>query len=304
MTGLDRLAAAGFAALKGQRVGLLVHPASVDGLLRHALDLFLEADNVQLKALFGPQHGILGQTQDNMIEWEGFTDPRTGLPVYSALRRASAAHRADARDPSTPSSSTCRTSAPATTPSSGPCCCACARAPPPGVKRVVVLDRPNPLGAVAVAGTVLRAGWESFVGLAPLPMRHGMTIGELAHVPRTRRRNWTSNWRSCGCEGWRRDDGLCCHGPALGPALAQHAHPRDGLRLSRRLPAGGHGALSEGRGTTRPFEICGAPYIDPDRLIAELAGEDLAGLRPAAPCSSSPPSTSSPASSAEACRST
>ena len=86
-SGLDRWAADGFAALAGLKVGLLVHPASVDARLQHATDLLAQAEGVKLKALFGPQHGILGQTQDNMIEWKSFTDSKTGVPVYSLYGR-------------------------------------------------------------------------------------------------------------------------------------------------------------------------------------------------------------------------
>ena len=177
-TGLDQLVAEDFARLEGLRVGLLVHPASVDGLMRHATDLLADSARTDVRALFGPQHGIMGQTQDNMIEWRGFTDARRGVPVHSLYGQ----HRQptpemlagldvlviDLQDIGARYYTFIWTL--------WLCLEACAAA---GVK-VMVLDRPNPLGGLAREGNVLDLDYRSFVGLAAIPMRHGLTIGELA----------------------------------------------------------------------------------------------------------------------------
>lgn len=261
MTGLDKLAADGFSSLKGRRVGLLVHPASVDARLQHALDLFQE---VQPVALFGPQHGILGQTQDNMIEWEGCPDPRTGVPVYSLYGE----HRKptpemlndvdvlviDLQDVGARYYTFIWTML--------LCLEACAEA---GVA-VVVLDRPNPLGGIVTEGNILDVNFSSFVGLAPIPMRHAMTCGELAR--------FFVHWRELDVdlqviwgEGWRRGDDFDDTGlpwvlpsPNMPTTDTAFVYP-GGCLLEGTM-------LSEGRGTTRPFEIFGAPYVD-GRLLSE-----------------------------------
>ena len=277
-TGLDELIEAGCAPLHDQRVGLLVHPASVDRRRRHAVDLLLAADEVDLRALYGPQHGLLGQTQDNMIEWEGFTDPRTGLPVFSLYGE----HRRptpemldgidtlviDLQDVGVRYYTFIWTML------------LCLRACAAQGKKVVVLDRPNPLGGVVREGPVLQAGYESFVGLAAIPMRHGLTIGELAGLF-IAREALDLDLRIIWSQGWRREmDHDACGLPWVLPSpnmpTVETAYVYPGGCLLEGTE------LSEGRGTTRPFEICGAPYIDPYRLVTELACEDLPGcaLRP------------------------
>ncbi|PID80959.1 hypothetical protein CSB20_04800 [bacterium DOLZORAL124_64_63] len=273
-TGLDRLAAAGCAALRGRRVGLLVHPASVDGGLRHAVDLCAGA-GVDLRALFGPQHGILGQTQDNMIEWEGFIHPRLGCPVHSLYGQ----HRkptpemlagldvlvVDLQDVGARYYTFIWTLL--------LCLEACAEA---GVA-VMVLDRPNPLGGDVLEGPVLDMAYRSFVGLAPIPMRHGLTIGELAGWF-VRQRDLDVELDVVWCEGWRRADYFDATGlpwvlpsPNM-PTLQTAVVYPGGCLLEGTL-------LSEGRGTTRPFEIFGAPYVD-GRLLAEKLAVPGCVLRP------------------------
>ncbi len=273
-TGLDRLAAEGFARLAGRRVGLLVHPASVDAKLRHTLDLFLAAEDVNLCALFGPQHGILGQTQDNMIEWEGFTDGRTGLPVYSLYGE----HRQptpemlagldvlviDLQDVGARYYTFIWTML--------LCLMACAAA---GVQ-VLVLDRPNPIGGVATAGTVLDPDYRSFVGLAPIPMRHGMTMGELAQMfamDLEEQPDLDVVWM----EGWRRDMDFAATGlpwvmPSPNMPTLETAFVYPGGCLLEGT------TLSEGRGTTRPFEIFGAPGIDARQLAQCLSDWNFGGV--------------------------
>lgn len=276
MTGLDRLRAAGWRALYGQRVGLVVHPASVDLNLRHARDLMAQSGGaVQLCALFGPQHGILGQTQDNMIEWEGFTDPELGIPVYSLYgehRKPTAAMLdgidtlvIDLQDVGARYYTFIWTML--------LCLEACAEAR----KRVVVLDRPNPLGGTGVEGNVLDPAYKSFVGLAPIPMRHGLTIGELA--------GFFVAWRGLDVEldvvwmdGWRRDQDFEATGlpwvlpsPNMPTVDAAFVYPGGCLLEGTNL--------SEGRGTTRPFEIFGAPFVDGRKLAAVLQAWNLPGCR-------------------------
>lgn len=276
MTGLDRLRAAGWRALYGQRVGLVVHPASVDLNLRHARDLMAQSGGAaQLCALFGPQHGILGQTQDNMVEWEGFTDPELGIPVYSLYgehRKPTAAMLdgidtlvIDLQDVGARYYTFIWTML--------LCLEACAEAR----KRVVVLDRPNPLGGVGVEGNVLDPAYKSFVGLAPIPMRHGLTIGELA--------GFFVAWRGLDVEldvvwmdGWRRDQDFEATGlpwvlpsPNMPTVDAAFVYPGGCLLEGTNL--------SEGRGTTRPFEIFGAPFVDGRKLAAVLQAWNLPGCR-------------------------
>lgn len=276
MTGLDRLQAGGWGLLRGQRVGLLVHPASVDANLRHARDQMASARGaVDLRALFGPQHGILGQTQDNMIEWSGFRDPDLGIPVHSLYgehRRPTPAMLADIdtlvvdlQDVGARYYTFIWTLL--------LCLEACAECG----KRVVVLDRPNPLGGVATEGNVLDPEYRSFVGLAPIPMRHGLTIGELAGFFRA--------WRGLDIEldvvwmdGWRRQmdfeaTGLPWVLPSPNMPTVETAFVYPGGCLLEGTN------LSEGRGTTRPFEIFGAPFVDGRKLAAVLQAWNLPGCR-------------------------
>ncbi len=274
-TGLDRLLADEMVSLRGKHVGLLVHPASVDCRLRHTVDILRSSSNVHLKALFGPQHGILGQTQDNMIEWEGFRDPVTEVPVYSLYGK----HRKptqemlagldilviDLQDVGARYYTFIWTML--------LCLEACADA---GVQ-VLVLDRPNPLGGLVTEGNILDLAYSSFVGLAPIPMRHGLTIGELSQFFVARFGldvDLTVSWM----EGWTRrmdfsETGLPWILPSPNMPTLDTAFVYPGGCLLEGTE------LSEGRGTTRPFEIFGAPYIDPSALVAELRSINLPGVQ-------------------------
>jgi uncharacterized protein YbbC (DUF1343 family) len=274
-TGLDRLADEHFSRLAGRRVGLLVHPASVDQRMRHAFTLLQEAGTVDLRALFGPQHGFFGQTQDNMIEWEGFTDQASGLPVHSLYgenRKPTPAMLdgldvlvIDLQDVGARYYTFIWTML--------LCLEACAAQG----KQVIVLDRPNPLGGRHTEGNVLDPEFRSFVGLAPIPMRHGLTIGELAR--------FFVHWLGLDLdlevvwmEGWQPDMDFADTGlpwvmpspnmPTLGTA---RVYPGACLLEGTNL--------SEGRGTTRPFEIFGAPQVDPQALADVLTGWNLPGCR-------------------------
>ncbi len=272
-TGLDVLIADGFRPLAGRRVGLLTHPAAVDRELRPTTSVLAAADAVDLRCLFGPQHGLRGETQDNMIEWEGFADPSTGLPVHSLY--------GDARRP-TPEMLAGLDTLVVDLQDVGAryytfiwtlllCLEACADA---GV-RVVVLDRPNPLGGVR-EGNLLDMGWKSFVGLAPIPMRHGLTIGELAvwfrahfsldvELEVIRLRGWTRRMHFA-------DTGLPWILPSPNMPTPDTALVYPGACLLEGTE------LSEGRGTTRPFEILGAPFIRPEVLARRLGEAALPGM--------------------------
>lgn len=278
LTGLDVLRAERWAPLRGRRVGLLCHPASVARDLAHAAWLLHEAPEVDLRVLFGPQHGIRGETQDNMIEWEGFRDPLTGLTVHSLYGEHRRPTRAMLADIDTLVVDLQDVGARYYTFTWTLLLCleACAEA---GVG-VVVLDRPNPIGGARREGTVLDMAYASFVGLAPVPMRHGLTLGELAL--------WLRRWRGLDValevvplRGWRRAmpfeaTALPWVLPSPNMPTVDTAYVYPGMCLLEGT------SLSEGRGTTRPFEIFGAPGVDPDALVARLASRRLPGvaLRP------------------------
>ncbi len=278
-TGLDLVEKEWPKDLRGSRVGLLVHPASVNSRLEHASDVFAGSGQFELKSLFGPQHGIRGETQDNMVEWEGFTDRRTGLPVYSLYGRTREPEPSmladidvmivDMQDIGARYYTFIWTLALAM------------RSCEAAGKKVVVLDRPNPIGGHEMEGPVLRPEFSSFVGLHPLPVRHGMTIGEIALYLRDN--FYTSlDLYIIRLKRWKRrmlfeDTGLPWVLPSPNMPTVDTAVVYPGMCLLEATN------LSEGRGTTRPFEIFGAPFIDPDTLTGRLAEFELEGaaFRPA-----------------------
>src|SRR5262245_10658146 len=178
--GLEILLAEKTGLLRNARVGLICNPATVDHSFRHAADLFSAHQDINLRALFGPQHGIRGETQDNMIEWEAFRDARTGVmawSLYGKLRKPSEEMLRDVdivvvdlQDVGTRVYTFNYTMALAM------------QAAREFGKRVIVLDRPNPIGGARVEGNILETGHESFVGMYPMPMRHGLTVAELARM--------------------------------------------------------------------------------------------------------------------------
>jgi uncharacterized protein YbbC (DUF1343 family) len=280
-TGLDVLRDSGFAPLRGLRVGLVTHPAAVDSRLRHAADLLAEAPGVRLAALFGPEHGLLGQAQD-LIGVGGGSDPRRAVPVHSlygdsvaSLRPAAEQLRGldtlvvDLQDVGSRYYTFQATML------------YCLEAASGAGLVTVVLDRPNPLGGEAVEGPTLRPGFESFVGPHPVPTRHGLTMGELAALYH-RERRLTGALQVVRCEGWRRDrdfdrTGLPWVLPSPNMPTVETAFVYPGQCLIEGTN------LSEGRGTTRPFELCGAPWIDAHALTGRLAAAELPGVvfRPA-----------------------
>lgn len=279
--GIDRLVSEPDlrAPLKGRRVALLAHPASVTADLTHSLDALAACDGVKLSAAFGPQHGLRGDKQDNMIETADFDDPVHGVPVFSLYGevRAPTAAMMDAFDVVLVDLQDlgCRIYTFVTT------LRYMLEAATAHGKSVWVLDRPNPVGR-PVEGLRLRPGWESFVGAGPLPMRHGLTLGELGA--------WfvaslglDVDYRVIDMQDWA-PDATPGFGWPLGERAWINPSPNAPNLSMARAYAGTvmlEGAtLSEGRGTTRPLELFGAPDIDARRVITEmhaLAPQWLAG---------------------------
>ena len=272
-TGLDLLREEGGRSLRGRRVGLLCHPASVTADLVHAVKVLRELPGVELCALFGPQHGLRGETQDNMVEWEGFTDPATGLPVHSLYgeHRRPTPDMLDGLDVLVVDLQDVGARYYTFVWTVLLCLEACADA---GVA-VTVLDRPNPVGGLVIEGNLPDPDYRSFVGLWPLPMRHGLTLGELARLLAAEKRLDVA-LSVVPLRGWRRgmlfaDTGLPWVLPSPNMPTPDTALVYPGMCLLEGT------TLSEGRGTTRPFELAGAPGIDPDRLAARLAAWELPG---------------------------
>lgn len=277
-TGLDIIAAGGGAALSGLRTGLLANQASVSSSLEHAVDI-LRRRGADLACLFGPQHGPGGTTQANMIEWEGYLDPRLGIPVhslYGATRSPTGEMLAglDALVIDLPDVGA-RPYTYLWTALLAMRACSAARI------RVVVLDRPNPIGGEAVEGPLLGEGFESFVGLRPLAMRHGMTIAEILSMLRDEEQ-LDVPFEIVPLEGWRRT--LSWDGTGLPWVPPSPNIPTPGTTIlypGMVLLEGTN--LSEGRGTTNPFELLGAPWIEPRSFAGALArcGVEGAVFRPA-----------------------
>jgi uncharacterized protein YbbC (DUF1343 family) len=278
-TGLDRLLADPTLRrpLEGRRVALLAHPASVAEDLTHSLDALI-ARGLNVTAAFGPQHGLRGDKQDNMVESDDFTDPRHGIPVFSLY--------GEVRRPTGQSLGTfdtilvdlqdlgCRIYTFITT------LLYVLEAAAGQGKQVWVLDRPNPAGR-PVEGLTLRPGWESFVGAGPLPMRHGLTLGELG-LWFVEAMKLDVDYRVIEMEGYDPDGA-----PGFGwPTERIWINPSpNAANLGMARAYAGTvmlegTTLSEGRGTTRPLELFGAPDLDARALIAEmrrLAPQWLAG---------------------------
>ncbi|MBK5915170.1 exo-beta-N-acetylmuramidase NamZ domain-containing protein [Rhodocyclus purpureus] len=271
LTGLERLLADPDLRrpLAGRRLALLAHPASVTRDLTHALDALAAQPGLELGAAFGPQHGLRGDKQDNMVESPDYLDPRHGIPVhslYGEVRRPTDAMMegfdvllVDLQDLG------CRIYTFITT------LRYVLEAAARHGKAVWVLDRPNPVGR-PVEGLTLRPGWESFVGAGPLPMRHGLTLGELAR--------WfvaefaiDVELEVVAMDGWRPEEG-----PGFGWPLGERSwiNPSPNapnLSMARAYPGTvmlEGTTLSEGRGTTRPLELFGAPELDAGALVAEM----------------------------------
>ncbi len=273
-TGLDLIRADRARELSGYRIGLVVNQASIGPDLIHARHIFARRFGTRLTALFGPQHGIFGERQDNMVESPHAVDAELNIPIYSLYsetRKPTASMLnsvdvlvIDLQDVGTRVYTFVYTLA---------YCMMAAREA--GIK-VMVLDRPNPIGGLAVEGNPLKPAFASFVGLYPIPMRHGMTIGELAGL--------FNEAYGIGCdlslipmEGWQRR--MPFHEAGLPWVMPSPNLPTPDTALvypGQVLLEGTN--LSEGRGTTRPFELFGAPYIDCVQLAEQLRQYPLPGV--------------------------
>ncbi len=263
-------------ALRGKKLGAVLHPASVTTDYRHTLNVLRELNGnlFRLSALFGPQHGIKGHTQDNMIEWEGYTDPELGIPVYSLY----GTHReptpemlrdvevlfVDLQDVGARYYTFIWTLF--------LCMKACEKLNIP----VVVLDRPNPINCVDTEGPVLDLNYTSFVGLHSLPIRHGKTIGELAKIFQEERfpncELYIMEMKNYDSKMWFDKTGLPWIMPSPNMPTLDTAVVYPGMCLLEATN------VSEGRGTTRPFEIFGAPFIKADKLCHYMNSLKLPGV--------------------------
>ncbi|MFQ5739105.1 MAG: exo-beta-N-acetylmuramidase NamZ domain-containing protein, partial [Acidobacteriota bacterium] len=261
--------------VEGRRLGVIANPASIDSNFSHIVDLFFSHPAVNLTTILGPQHGVRGETQDNMIEWRDYLDPVTRLPVHSLYGEARKPSQRiladldvlvfDLQDVGSRYYTFISTMALAMQ--------ACREEN----KTFLVLDRPNPINGVDVAGPVLNPDFRSFVGLYPLAVRHGMTVAEMA-------RYFNSEF-DIGCrlevvpmKGWRRsmcfdETGLPWVPPSPNIPTLESAIVYPGSCLLEGTN------VSEGRGTTRPFELSGAPWVQPLEMASRLDRVALPGIR-------------------------
>ncbi|MFP5261476.1 MAG: exo-beta-N-acetylmuramidase NamZ domain-containing protein [Blastocatellia bacterium] len=273
-TGLEVFLESRVNLLEGARLGLIVNPASINSRFEHAADLFHKEKRLNVTALFGPQHGIRGETQDNMIEWQTFRDRRTGLPAYSLYGETrkptpEMMHGVDAlvfdvQDVGTRVYTFIYTMALAM------------EAARDCGKKFVVLDRPNPINGIQTEGNIHEPEFHSFVGMFPIPMRHAMTVAELALM--------FNGEFGIGCElevvemeGWSRAmwyEETCLPWAMPSPNIptVETAAVYPGSVMVEGT------TVSEGRGTTRPFEMIGAPYVEPRELAETLEAEGLPGV--------------------------
>jgi uncharacterized protein YbbC (DUF1343 family) len=275
-TGLDTLVADDFSLLHGKRVGAVVNATSVDARMRHLADLLSEAPRVELKALFAPEHGLRGELP-YMVAVEEIRDARTGVPIHSLYGHAPESLSPapewlegmdalvfDIQDVGSRYYTYAYTMALAMR--------AAARA---GVS-FYVLDRPNPIGGTLAEGNLVGERFRSFVGLFALPNRHGMTMGELARYINTEE-GFGADLHVVRCEGWQRFHYWDSTGLSFVPPSPNMPTPDTALVYPGMCLCEGTN-LSEGRGTCRPFEQFGAPWLDSDALVRELTHLDLPGV--------------------------
>lgn len=273
--GLDQLVSSPTADVTGKRLGLLCNAASLDSRLIHARQCVQALAGDGLRALFTPQHGLFAEKQDNMVESDHRKDPVLGIPVFSLYSDTRRPTRemldtidvllVDLQDVGTRVYTFIYTLS------------YCMEEARRYGKKVVVLDRPNPIGGLLVEGNCLNPEWRSFVGRYPIPMRHGLTIGELALL--------FNDAFDIHCEleiipmqGWRRemlfvDTGLAWVAPSPNMPTPVTAMVYPGQVIWEGTN------ISEGRGTTQPFELFGAPFLETDRILDTLGGPDLPGAR-------------------------
>jgi len=278
LTGLDNLYSDPPAYLEGQRIGLLCNPASVNSRLKHAKEIVYSLYGKRLKALFSPQHGFYAEKQDNMIESSDFIDPELEIPVFSLYGKTRVPSQAmfeeidamiiDIQDIGTRVYTFFSTVS------------YCMEKGAELGKKIVILDRPNPICGNRIEGNLLEPELASFVGRFPIPMRHGLTIGEFA--------SYINTTYGIDCDlsvipmtGWRRhmyftDTGLFWVPPSPNVPTPVSAMVYPGQVLLEGTN------ISEGRGTTQPFEIFGAPFIDTGCVLEMLGltGNEGVYLRP------------------------
>ncbi|HEY6803542.1 MAG TPA: DUF1343 domain-containing protein [Pyrinomonadaceae bacterium] len=272
--GVEKLLEDRLDAIADKRVGLICNQASVDHGFEHVADLFAKHPEVKLTALFGPQHGIRGDLQDNMIETDHAIDKKTGIPVYSLYSETRIPTESmlanvdalvfDMQDVG------CRIYTFVYTMAN------CMRAAKQLGKKVIVCDRPNPINGNGVGGNILQSEFASFVGQFPLPTRHGMTPGELAQLF-NKHFSLDCDLEVIAMDGWRRE-------------FWQDETDAPWVLPSPNMPTIDTATvfsgtvhfegtqLSEGRGTTKPFELIGAPYINPDQYADYLNNLELPGV--------------------------
>lgn len=272
--GLEKVLNEELQLIVNKRVGLICNQSSVNRDFQHAADLFYEHSQVDLRVLFGPQHGIRGDVQDNMIETAHAIDKYTKLPIYSLY--------SETREPTGEMLENidalvfdlqdvgCRVYTFIYTMANAMRACA------KHGKEFIVLDRPNPIGGREVEGNVLEEGSESFVGLYPIPMRHGLTVGELARLF-NKEYNINCELKVVEMENWDRsfyldetDAPWVMPSPNMPTVETAVVFPGTVYFEGTQV--------SEGRGTTRPFEIVGAPYIDAKQYRDALAALELPGV--------------------------
>ncbi len=276
--GIDRINTIPPQLIQGKRIGVLCNPASINSEFRHASRILNEYFPGHVTALFSPQHGFFAEKQDNMIESEDFEDPELHIPIFSLYghTRIPTPHMLDHIDVLVVDLLDVGTRVYTFTSTVSYCLEACAQA----CKHVIVLDRPNPINGIQIEGNCLSENFKSFVGRYPIPMRHGFTMGEYAH--------YINEVYGIGCrldvvrmEGWQRcmyftDTGLpwVPPSPNLPTPFSAMVYPGQVIWEGTNV--------SEGRGTTLPFEQFGAPFLDIHKILDFMGGAKIPGaiLRP------------------------
>ncbi len=260
--------------VQGKRVGIILHPSSINSRFEQALHLLASHPDIELTAVFGPQHGVRGETQDNMVEWRDYQDTVTHLPAYSLYGETRSPTDEmlsqidvllfDIQDVGSRYYTYIWTMALAM------------KACQAQGKSFIVLDRPNPINGIDVEGNVLHPDFSSFVGIYPVAARHGMTTGELA-LYFNRHFQIDCQLEVVTMQGWERqmffeDTGLPWTLPSPNMPTVETAMVYPGMCLLEGTN------ISEGRGTTRPFELSGAPWVEPHTMARRLRGMDLPGV--------------------------
>ncbi|MBS0010889.1 MAG: DUF1343 domain-containing protein [Bacteroidales bacterium] len=272
-SGLDNYSREIVPLVKNKQIGILCHAPSINRQFEHIIDIVRNSGSSAISAIFGPQHGLFGQTQDNMIEWEGYIHPTYAVPVYSLYGKARKPtdKMLDGMDVLLVDLQDVGARLYTYVWTLKHCMEACATK---NIK-LILIDRPNPLGGLKRDGTLLKREYYTFVGGAEIPLCHGMTMGEMAL--------WINEKENIKCKlsiirmkGWERrmlwgDTGLPWVLPSPNMPTVGTTYVYPGMVLAEALN------ISEGRGTTMPFELCGAPFLDMERIISELKGMRIPG---------------------------